>query len=130
MPIFLIGRNEKETMLNIYTIEQAQQTILRRENWLEREVPAGIQSSLNDLFDRLLTPAEAVQEILADVRVRGDNALREWTGRIDGVELDAITVPAAELAAARRELPAGLHAALDQAAERIRAFHAAQPLPN
>ncbi len=130
MPIFLIGGNEKETMLNIYTIEQAQQTILRRENWLEREVPAGIQSSLNDLFDRLLTPAEAVQEILADVRVRGDNALREWTGRIDGVELDAITVPAAELAAARRELPAGLHAALDQAAERIRAFHAAQPLPN
>lgn len=117
-------------MLKIYTVEEAEQTILRRDNWLEREVPAGIQASLQRIFGRELSPFAAVEEILTDVRARGDAALRKWTQRIDGVELDTIAVPAAELTAAVNQIPAGLRDALEQAAERIREFHTAQPLPH
>jgi histidinol dehydrogenase len=117
-------------MLNLYSVQEAQKTILRRDNWLERELPAGLQAGLQRIFGRQLTPTAAVQEILATVRSRGDAALQEWTRRIDGIELETLAVPAAELASAGQQLSPALHDALEQAVERIHAFHAAQPLPD
>src|SRR5687768_936025 len=42
-------------------------------------------------------PVTVVRAILDDVRARGDEAVREYTARFDGVELDALRVPAADL---------------------------------
>src|SRR5207237_59681 len=42
-------------------------------------------------------PVAAVQAILADVRDRGDAAVRECTERFDGVVVDDLRVPAAEV---------------------------------
>ena len=69
-------------------------------------------------------------EILADVRDRGDAALRDWTFRIDGVNLDRLVVDRAEIAAAADRLPAELIESLRFAADRIRRFHSYQPLPS
>jgi histidinol dehydrogenase len=68
-------------------------------------------------------PVEAVRAILADVGARGDDALRDLTERFDGVRLGSLTVPAAELAAARRSIEPDVLAALEAAAERIRTYH-------
>lgn len=74
-------------------------------------------------------PVEAVQAILAGVRERGDQAVRELTRRFDGVAVDALRVPAAELAGALARTPAPLREALELAREAIGAYHRTQLHP-
>ncbi|MDZ7677174.1 MAG: histidinol dehydrogenase [Acidimicrobiales bacterium] len=71
-------------------------------------------------------PVEAVREILDDVRVRGDTAVLELTERFDGVRLDSPRVPSAALDEALASIDPSVRAALDAAAERIRAHHQTQ----
>lgn len=115
-------------MLKIYTVEEAQRTILRRGLALSAEVPAAVLERTREIFGEVLAPAAAVARILEDVQRRGDAALREWTERIDGVVLDSFQVEGALLEAAVANLPAELVAAMTLAADRIRAFHQCQPL--
>ncbi len=72
--------------------------------------------------------AAAVAAIVADVRARGDAALAELTARFDRVDLAAIglEIGRAEIAAARAAIAPDVLAALELAADRIRAFHEAQ----
>lgn len=73
---------------------------------------------------------EGVEAIVADVRARGDVALRELTERYDGASLDALIVTEDEFAAAEARLAPELKAAVREAAARIDTFHrAAQPTP-
>jgi histidinol dehydrogenase len=74
-------------------------------------------------------PVAAVREILADVRARGDDALRELTARFDGCDLPSPRVDPAELTAALGRVPAELRAALEFAADGIRRFHETQLAP-
>ena len=71
-------------------------------------------------------PVDAVRAILADVKRRGDVALRELTERFDGVVLDDLRVPGDELRAARDGVSAPLRDALERAAEGIADFHASE----
>jgi len=86
-----------------------------------------------DLRDRLPRPSQAgagplaaVQEILADVRARGDEAVRDLTERFDGVRPDELRVPAAELEAALADLPPLLREALEAARTNILGYHREQ----
>ena len=111
--------------------EQARQTVLQRRSLtILDQVPEPVRAGIRRVFGAELTPEAAVARILADVRQRGDEALRDWTARIDGLALDGIEVPAGATEAAYRALPPDLAQALDLAAERIRAFHARQPIPS
>lgn len=66
----------------------------------------------------------AVAAIVADVRARGDDAVREQTARLDRVDLDeAYGVPVAELQDRLAALSPGLRGALETAAANIRAYH-------
>jgi histidinol dehydrogenase len=71
-------------------------------------------------------PVAAVREILADVKERGDAAVRELTERFDGVALDALRVPVTELEAARASVAPALREAIERAAEGIADFHASE----
>ncbi|GAN77952.1 histidinol dehydrogenase [Acidisphaera rubrifaciens] len=87
-------------------------------------------------FDALLEEARdtttrvdaPVAAIIADVRARGDAALIELTERFDRVRLtpETLRVTSAEIDAAVAAVPAPLAEALEVAAGRIEAFHAAQ----
>lgn len=68
----------------------------------------------------------AVGMILADVRTRGDDALRELTARHDGCALASFEVTAAEFAAAEAEVAADIRVSMRNAIARVEAFHAAQ----
>ena len=117
-------------MVRIYdNWEQARQTVLRRRATLAfDDVPEPVQASIRRVFGEELTPEEAIARILADVRKRGDGALHDWTVRIDGLTLDGFEVEKKALEAAYKALPPDLSDALDLAAERIRDFHARQPV--
>lgn len=72
---------------------------------------------------------QAAAAILADVRVRGDRAVLEYTARFDGVSaesLGALQLPQAELDAALEGLEPKRRAALEAAAARVRAYHEKQ----
>lgn len=108
---------------------EAQRTVLRRRDLTNLdEVPEAVRAGIRRVFGETLTPEEAVARILTDVRRRGDEALRDWTARIDGVTLDDLEVPMEAWEVAYDTLPADLAEALDLAAGRIRAFHARQPI--
>lgn len=76
-------------------------------------------------------PVAAVRAIIDEVRVGGDEAVRECTRRYDGVRLDRLRVPDEEVEAALGELAAtdaGLVEALRGARDAIEAFHRTQLL--
>ncbi|MCA9870668.1 MAG: histidinol dehydrogenase [Anaerolineae bacterium] len=113
--------------MRILNVHDAQQTILRRRAWDEINVPPRLLDGIEAIFGQRITPDEAVRRILADVRGRGDDSLREWTLRIDGVALDAMAVSPAQIAAAYEQLPGQVVDALRLAAQRVEAFHCRQP---
>ena len=86
-----------------------------------------------DVADRLPRPAapsegpvEAVREILAAVKARGDAALVDFTRRFDGVDLVSTHVDPSDFRAASERIPAAVRAALEAAAASITAYHEAQ----
>jgi histidinol dehydrogenase len=74
-------------------------------------------------------PVAAVREILAAVRRRGDEALRELTARFDGVVIDDVRVPASEVKDALERIPDSLRDALETGAANIDAYHRTQLHP-
>ena len=71
---------------------------------------------------------QAVAEIIADVRSRGDAALIELTSKFDRLDLtqETFAFSEAEIDAAIVEVPEAERKALELAAERIRAYHERQ----
>ncbi len=85
------------------------------------------QSQLKALADRCAGTPESIESgaraIVADVRARGDAALRELTQRFESRALSAIELSRADWQAASAGVPAPVRAALAEAATRIRRYH-------
>lgn len=73
---------------------------------------------------------EHVRAILADVRSRGDAAVREYTERFDGARLGELAVPLEAAEAALERLPTRLREALVVARDNIDAFYRRRPEPH
>jgi histidinol dehydrogenase len=73
--------------------------------------------------DQVDAARTAADDILADVRARGDVAVRELTARFDGVEVDDLRVPAQALDEALTGLDPDLRDALERAVDQVRWFH-------
>ena len=90
----------------------------------EREFTALLASKREDSVD----VNDTVAAIIADVRARGDAAVIELTERFDRLALtpETLRFSEAEIDAAVAQVPEAERAALELAAERIRAYHARQ----
>jgi histidinol dehydrogenase len=101
---------------------------------LQRLDLRGVQGDLRAVLPRpaaqIEPPIEEVRALLADVRTRGDEALRELTMRFDGADVDELRVPDAELKAALGAIPAEVRTALEVALANITAYHQAQRHPD
>ncbi len=86
--------------------------------------------SPEDILNRDIRAEEqvdaAVDAVIADVRARGDEALRDYTARFDGVTVDSLLVTAEEIDDAVAALEPEFLETLEMAAENIRRFHARQ----
>jgi histidinol dehydrogenase len=72
---------------------------------------------------------QRVAQILADVKLRGDAAVLDYTARFDGVQAAALAeleIGRDELHAAFESIPAAQREALAAAAQRVRSFHERQ----
>jgi histidinol dehydrogenase len=115
-------------MLRAFTSTEALGSILTRQPLDSMAVPPALLVGLEQLFGSPTTPEQAVVRILADVRLRGDDALRDWTSRLDGHTPDQVAIPEIELVSALKQLPSEQRLALETAAARVRSFHQAQPV--
>ena len=82
------------------------------------------------LFERTTSAGtDAIRErtaaIIADVRRRGDTALRALAAELDGVTLDALDVPLSRCQAALDALDPALRRALERSANNVRRVHQA-----
>jgi histidinol dehydrogenase len=69
---------------------------------------------------------EGITQILNEVRKNGDEALKKYTSRFDGVDLDNLKVNKKELQEAKECVPAELQRAILHAIENIKKYHNAQ----
>ncbi len=85
------------------------------------EMAAGIER----VFGQPMTPEEVVALIIRDVAERGDEAVREYTRRIDGAEPESLELTRDEVRLLGSEVPREIVDALNTSASRVRQYHAA-----
>lgn len=85
------------------------------------EVLAGIKR----VFGQELTLEEAVSRIVKDVSQGGDASVRDYTSRIDGVDLESLALDRDQMLELAASVPRETTDALRRAASRVREFHTA-----
>ena len=104
-------------------LDQARREVLRRRLADAFDLPGSVRDRIRSVFGADLTAREVVERILDDVKRSGDPALREYGRAFDAVDPGDLVVSASELDAAVGAIDPDLRAALEAAAERVRAFH-------
>ncbi len=113
----------KRYMRVVIGAQNARETVLRRRSLDEVEATPQLQSEITRLFGKPLTPNGVVTQILHDVREQGDEAVRRYSQLLDGGVVEPVRVPEERIAQAWQHTPEKLRQALQNAAERIAAFH-------
>ena len=98
---------------------------MRRLRWSALDAAGRAEALRRPTQDTSEATTRAVAEIIAQVQRRGDDAVREYGLRFDGVALDDFAIDSAAFDAARAQVPDALRAAMTAAAARIEAFHRA-----
>jgi histidinol dehydrogenase len=102
---------------------------MNRIDWNLLDEPGRCAALARPAQSRAAELREGTSRIIADVRARGDEALRELSAKYDRCALTQLEVGEAEFAEAEATLDPALKAAIREAAGRIEAFHrAAAPL--
>lgn len=110
--------------MRIFTdLAEAQRTILHRSPAMDAPLPPHVRAGIRRVFGRDLSAAAVAEEICIAVAAQGDAAVRDYSARIDGVDLAAFAVPQGDLDAASARIAPALREALERAAARIREFH-------
>jgi histidinol dehydrogenase len=107
--------------------------VISRIDLRGREPAELTRTALTGLLPRASLDVEAAVEVVRplceDIKHRGAAAVREYTLRFDGVDLESTRVPQATVDAALAGLDAGVRAALEEAVRRTTAVHSAQVPP-
>lgn len=101
-----------------------------RLEWSQLDAEARAAALRRPAQEVSATVRASVESIVEQVRRDGDAALQALTERFDGVMLETLAVTEAEFDAAQSLVPDTVRAAIDDAANRIEAFHrAGMPQP-
>ena len=76
----------------VYGLEDSREALLTGRGMGLDSAPASILESTEAAFGKTMTPIETAQYIIARVREGGDDAVRDITKRLDGVELGDLQV--------------------------------------
>ena len=105
---------------------EAGRKALNREAFLEQQTTSPeIMEGIKRIFGQPLTPEQTVAQIISEIAKRGDEAVREYTKRIDGVELADLELSRDDMAQAAAQVPRETTEALRRASSRVRQFHSA-----
>jgi len=101
---------------------------LTKPDFDQVKISEAVRNRIKKTFGKEMTPQQLVDQIVQDIRLRGDLAVLEYTAKIDGVELSAggMEVTQAERTAAISRLEPQLLAGIRRAADNVRRFHQEQ----
>jgi histidinol dehydrogenase len=109
-------------MKRIKGFNKAKQLLARENFWEPFAASQGLTPQTKQVF---LSVQKVVDRIIGDVRDKGDEALFDYTEKLDGVRLDSLEVDRQEIVAAYDMVNKAVISALKFAARRIRDFHVA-----
>ena len=104
---------------------QAEKLLSRSVTSGDYKVTPSLKKRLGDMFGTL-EPEQAVRQIIEQVKQRGDEALKHYSLKIDGLRLESLEIDRETISQARDRIDTRLMAALKLAADNIYSFHAAQ----
>lgn len=113
-------------MIPIIPIDEARKRAVERPRFDDVEITEKMREEMQAIYGEPLSIAEAVSRIIADVRARGDAAVREWTQRITRTEIETWEIPKEAYKEARLAVSAEVEEALFVASRRVRDFHEKQ----
>ena len=103
-------------------LEDASSYIANRGGIDSIEVPESIKEGIRRIFGSNKSPIDVVAQILEEVKLRGDSAVREFSLRIDGIEQRNVEISAKEMKVAYESLTEGLKDAIKLSSKRISDF--------
>ena len=74
----------------VYGLKESREALLTGRGMGLDSAPASILESTEAAFGKAMTPIETAQYIIARVREGGDDAVRDITKRLDGIELERL----------------------------------------
>ncbi|MBW4641637.1 MAG: histidinol dehydrogenase [Goleter apudmare HA4340-LM2] len=89
----------------------------------DKDFAVKFKALVSDRREATVDVSGTVREILADVKVRGDAAIKEYTSRFDHFDLQSLPLSDTFIAEQAAKCPVDVKAALELAAQRIAAFH-------
>ncbi|MBH8554572.1 histidinol dehydrogenase [Nostocaceae cyanobacterium CENA357] len=89
----------------------------------DKDFDIKFKTLVSDRREATVDVSGTVRDILADVKVRGDAAVKDYTSRFDRYDLQSLRLSESLIAEHAAQCPADVKAALELAAERIGAFH-------
>ena len=104
-------------------MDEGRQALSRASD--DHSTPQEVLEGIKRIFGEDLTPEGAVGRIVSDVAQRGDDAVREYTKRIDGVELENMELDRDTVTRIAETAPQETREALRRSVSRIRDFHVA-----
>lgn len=108
----------------IMGLKDAREALLKHRDPTSVDLSPDMKAKLREVFGQEVSSAEQeVSLIIAEVRKRGDAALRDFHRQFDGVELGVLEVTREEIARAYAKVDRDLLDAMHTAALRIHAFH-------
>ena len=107
-------------------LAEIERRLRRTRGFAQPELSPGMAAGVLRVFGEPLTAAQAVDRILEEVRVDGDEGVRRLTEAIDGAAPDRVEVPRDEWLAAYDAIEPDLRDALEVAASQIGSFHEKQ----
>ena len=113
----------------IYSLEEAKKSILIRKSIVNTPVSPQINNQIVKTFGKSLTPQEVVKRIINDVIKKGDQALIEWTKKLDKTDIsNSIEIKIDQMETALESIDARIKEVLIKTIDRILAFHRKQPI--
>ncbi len=110
----------------VHGAAEGRRTLLHRQPLGKTELPEAIRRANAAVFGEDLPVEQQVRRILADVRREGDAAVARYSKAFAGVDGLPYEVTRTDIEAAYRSVEPGLVRALQEAADRIRAYHERQ----
>jgi histidinol dehydrogenase len=74
----------------------------------------------------LSKPLEIAEDVFSEIRKEGDSAVKKYTKRFDGADLQSLAVPVEKLKQAAEQISSELKSAIEVAKNNIEKFHTAQ----
>ena len=104
-------------------VEDADQVLARADPLDFSSLPQTVLAQTHKIFGADVTPQQSVAQILEDVHLQGDSAVRRYAKLLDAVDLEELKVGSTQMAEARAQVPKELRESLELAASRVRDFH-------